>query len=834
VSKLFQHAWRNLVRDWRSGQLKLLTLALIIAVASVTSISFFADRLKQVFENQATELLAADIVILSSEAINKKLILKANKLKLKTSLLANFPSVVVNQNGTKAQSQLVNIKAISRHYPLRGSLKISETAFHEGTKTDRLPNAGEAWIESRLIHSLKIKIGDVLQVGYTQLTVTKILTYEPDRGSEFFNIAPRLLMRYHDLKKTKLITTGSRVKYRLLLAGTVTQLKQYRQWATTHLSPLESLQSLRDARPELRNAIERGERYLSLAGLVSVLLAGVAIAIACRRFVQLHLDHCAIFKCLGASQNFINGLFFLQFTFLGLITCSIGLGIAWVTQEFLAWIAESFIRQQLPAPSLKPIMSGFILGMGTLYLFSLSQINRLKNTSPLRVIRKDLSPATPGFKSIYTSLILLLTFFLFYQLGDWLIAIRVLFSSILTVAILGLFAYLLLKIIVKLSSNSKLAWRYGVTNIIRRSQTSSIQIVGFGIALMALLLLSIVRTDLLDQWQTTIPIDSPNQFVINIQDQQRQQFQDFFSKAGFDQLKFYPMIRGRLIKINQKTIKPNNFENPRAKRLAAREFNLSWSKHLQSKNKILNGQWWDTNDKSTQQFSIESGIAKALGIKLNDTLSFLISGKVVSAQISSIRKVNWDTMRPNFFIVAKPGLLEPHPRTWISSFYLKSNNKDYLTKLVQAFPNVTIIDVDVILKQIRNIIDKAVLGIEFIFIFTLIAGFTVLLAAIQSSQEERLREGALIRALGGSRRLLLKSYFIEFAIIGFIAGLIAAIGASVAAYFISQSLLNIEYNLKLSWWLIGMLGGSLGIGSLGLLGTFKLLKKPPMESLRNL
>ncbi len=833
MSKTFRHALRNLRRDWRSGQLNLLGLSIIVAVASVSSISFFADRLKQVFESQATELLAADLVVISPEPIQNKLLKLAQQAKLNTSLQATFPSVVVANNNT----QLVNIKSVSANYPLRGNLKISDKAYGLGKKTRALPKPGEAWVESRLMFSLKLKLGDSIQVGNTNLKISKILVYEPDRGSEFFNIAPRLLMRYQDLEKTKLIRIGSRVKYRLLVAGSVDQIKQYRNWAQSKLSKLESLQSLRDARPEIRVAIERGERYLSLASLVSILLAGVAIAISSQQFVKSHYDHCAIFKCLGAQQKTINQIYFWQFTLFGIAASSIGLLFGWLCQEGLAWIVADFITFSLPAPSLSPIIYGFVLGLGSLYLFSFSQIIKLKNTPPLRVIRRDLAPTTSGFRSIYFSLVVLLMLFLFYQLGDWAMAIRVLIASIITVAALALVSVILLKIIVFLNKKSKLSWRYGITNIIRRSQASNIQIIGFGIGLMALLLLSIVRTDLLTQWQTSLPKDAPNQFVINIQDNQLKNIKQFFSQHGYRNLNFYPMVRGRLIEINNKAVSPKDYDNARAKRFVSREFNLSWADELQEKNKVVEGQWWhksNSKNKSLAQMSMEINNARLLGIKLGDTLTYVISGQTLSAKITSLRKINWDTMRPNFFLVAKPGLLEPYPRSWISSFHLETKNKDFLTKLINKFPNVTVIDVAIIIGQIRNIMDKAVLGIEFMFIFTLIAGFVVLLAAIEASQDERLKEGALIRALGGQRSLLLKSYFIEFAVIGLIAGLLAAIGASIAAYFISHTIMNIEFNLQFSWWAYGMLIGSIGIGLLGLFGSYKLIKKPPIESLRKL
>lgn len=830
LNNYFKHAIRFLIRDWQSGQLKLLTLALIIAVASVSTVSFFADRLKRVFESQATELLAADLVILSSEPISKKFEQQAKKMRLSVARQASFPSVVLANNKT----QLVNIKAVSQQYPLRGQLKTSKIAYGKAQASSSLPAQGEAWVESRLVQILNLKIGDSIQVGNSKLKFTNILAYEPDRGSEFFNIAPRLLMRHSDLASTQLIQAGSRIKYRFLIAGAITSVDAYRQWALKNISKLESIQTLRDARPELRVAIERGERYLSLASLVSVLLAGVAIAIASRRFVVTHLDHCAIYKCMGASQKFVNRIYFWQFTLLGLMTSIIGLLIAWLSQAFLAWIVQDYIKQALPTPSLSPIFSGILLGMGTLYLFSLPYIYQLKNTPPLRVIRKDLAPPTPGFNSIYISLIILLLLFIFQQFGDWRLTSRILLISIITIAVLALVSALLLKFIKYFKRSSGIAWRYGITNIVRRSQASNIQIIGFGISLMALLLLSIVRHDVLQQWQASLPENAPNQFVINIQNSQIEELKHYLSNKKFDQLTFYPMVRGRLIAVNNRAIGPSNYDSARAKRLVTREFNLSWANKLQTRNQIIAGQWWSTNSANTNEFSVEIGIAQLLGIKLNDKLTFIISGQPVQAVVTSLRKVNWDTLRPNFFVLGKPGLLDNYPRTWIFSFYLPETQKDFLTDLVKRFPNITIIDVDIVVKQIKNIMDKAVLGIEFMFVFTLIAGFVVMLAAIEASQEARIREGAVIRALGGRKQLLINSYFIEFAVIGLIAGFLAALGATAAAYFISTAILNMEFELNPVWWLVGMLGGGISIGIMGLIGSYKLLKKPPSESLRNL
>ena len=469
--------------------------------------------------------------------------------------------------------------------------------------------------------------------------------------------------------------------------------------------------------------------------------------------------------------------------------------------------------------------------MGTLYLFCYSQITHLKETPPLRVIRRDLAPMTPGFQTVYYSLSILLALFLFYQLGDWALAIRILLISIFVFIVLALLSYFLLKLIVLLNRKSSLAWRYGITNISRRAQANSVQMVGFGLGLMALLILSIVRVDLMDQWQASLPADAPNQFVINIQDKQVKSVKQFFTQHGFNDLKFYPMVRGRLIKINDRAVSANDYPSARAKRLINREFNISWAQKPQTKNRVIAGLWWNT-ETNPAQMSIESGIAKTLGIKLHDKLTYVIAGESISAKITSIRKVNWDTLRPNFFVLAYPGLLNHFPKTWISSFHLPASQGDFLTNLVKHYPNLTVLDVAAILGQMRNIMNKAISGIEFIFVFTLIAGFVVLLAAIEASQDIRLKEGGLIRALGGQRRLLLKSYFIEFGVIGLIAGLMAAIGATLAAYFISYSILNIEFTLNLNWWLVGALVGSLGVGSLGLLGSLHLIRKPPIESLR--
>lgn len=821
-------SWRLLRREWRSGELRALAGALIVAVTAMTAVGFFTDRVERALESQASELMAADLAIRSPEPLDPQLRSEAPRFELRSAGTLSFASVVVARD----QVLLAAVKAAAAGYPLRGTLRRADRPYGEGLATQALPDPGSVWLESRLAATLGIGVGDTVEVGKRSLRVSGILTYEPDRAGEMFSVAPRLLMRLQDVVSTGLLAPGSRAEYRLLLAGAPENVQRYRNWAAARIQTPTELEDVRDARPELRAALDRGQRFLGLASLVGVLLAAVAIAISAQRFAQRHLDQSAVLRSLGAQQGAINRMYLLQLTWLGLTCGLLGAAAGYGSQLGLAHLLGGLASVPLPAAGPTVALTGTAAGLLILYAFAVPPLLALGRVSPARVLRRELAPPASSHRAVYGSALLAALALVLWQAQDTRLALLFVLGATATLTLLGGCAWLLVRALRPLRSRVGVSWRFGLANIVRRARTSTVQILGFGLGIMALLLLTLVRGDLLGDWRDSLPDDAPNQFAINIQTEQLPALRAWFQDHGHAAPSLYPMVRGRLLRINEQEVRESDYQDPRAQRLATREFNLSWAERPQPGNQIVAGRWWNDSATSLPSLSVEQGIATTLGIKVGDTLTYRIAGQELTAPVTSLRTVEWESFQPNFFVLATPGLLDEFPVTWISSFRLAANQKDLLTDLVAQFPNLTIIDVEAVMAQVRAIMDRVSLAVEYVFAFTLLAGLMVLYAAIQSTQDERLREGAILRTLGASRSRLLLGVASEFVIIGVLAGLLAAIGATVAAYLIATQLLELEFSVRPLWWLAGMVGGGIGVGLAGTLGTRDVIRQAPLQTLR--
>lgn len=821
-------ALRMLKRDWRSGELRVLALAILIAVTSVTAVGFFTDRIDQALHRQANELLGADLLIASDHALPDDYRTLAVQDKLHLAETLDFPSMVVAGDN----SHLVEIKAASDNYPLRGKLRIAPQRFAPDAPASGAPRPGTVWVDPALLAPLGIASGDSITVGEASFTVAAVITHEPARGGDLFSIAPRLMMNIADLPKTQLVQPASRIRYRLLVSGEMENIAAYRSAAVKRLKAGERVEGAEDARPELRTALNRAQSFLGLAALVSVMLAGVAIAVATRRFIARHLDNCAMMRCLGAVQSEITRLYVYQIFLLGLTASLMGCVFGYAAQEVLAQVLGTMVTAQLPPPSALPVLSGVLTGMITLLGFALPPLLHLKRVPPLRVLRRDMGPPPARSLGAYGSGFVALVALMLWQAGDLKLGGYVLGGT--AAALLGLtaFALALIGALRLLRDRSGVAWRFGIANITRRAQGSVVQVLGFGVGIMALLLLTLVRGDLLDTWQKSLPPDAPNRFLINIQHDQLSAIRAFLSRENGAEPALFPMIRGRLTAINDKAVSPDSYADEQAQRLVAREFNLSWAARMQEDNKIVAGKWWTEADHGKRVFSIEEGLAKTLGIKLGDTLRFTIGGTEFDAQVTSLRKVEWDSMRANFFVLAPPGALDGYPASYITSLYVPQNRSEAMNKLVKAFPNVTIIDVAAIMAQVRLIMERVSLAVEYVFLFTLLAGLLVLYAAIQSTLDERIRESAILRTLGARRGQLLTGLFAEFATLGLLAGLVAAFAATLLGYVLATRLFHLAFEFNPWVWVAGLTGGALGVGLAGLLGTRFILRQPPLQTLR--
>ena len=823
----FVLAWRLLLRDSRAGELRLLAVSIVIAVASLTTVGFFTDRVRQALEAQSNQLLGADLTVVSDRPIGSEFAQAATAGGLAVAHGVRFPSMVVKGD----ENLLVDIKAVSHGYPLRGEVRIAEAVDGRERATRELPPRGTVWVDERLLARLGLKIGDALGVGDLQVRVSALVTQEPDTVIGFLNSLPRLIMNDQDIAATGLIRTGSRVRYRLYLAGDAAAIDTYRGWAQQRIGPGQSVEGIRDARPEIRSALERAERFLGLAALVSVVLASVAIALAARRFLQRHLDGCAVMRCLGARQMTIVRLYAAHFLLLALAASAVGCVLGYAAQAVLARWLGGLVAVALPPPGWVPAAHGLGAGIALLFAFALPPLVGLAQVSTMRVLRRDLG-VPRGFGSLgYLLGVALICGMVLWRAQDLRLGLYVLGGFFGAAAVSVALVLLLLRAVAGLRSQGGIGWRYGVANLRRHTAGSIVQVVALGIGIMALLTLTLIRGDLLQSWKATLRPDSPNRFVINIQPDQAQPLASFFTARGLAPPTLFPMVRGRLIAVNGRTVAAADFADERARRLVDREFNLSSSLRPQPGNQIVGGRWWRP-DEPSGQLSVEDGIAATLGLKLGDQLTYDVAGTQLTAAITSLRKVDWDSFNVNFFVITPPALLKDHPLSYITSFYVPPGQVDTVNQLVREFPNVVMIDVAQIMAQVQKMMDQVSNAVQFVFLFTLAAGLAVLYAAIASTSDEREYEAAVMRTLGASRRQIAATQLAEFALIGAFAGLLAAGGASALGYALALKVLNVPYGASAWIWLIGAGSGAVGIAAAGMLGTRRVLSAPPLQSLR--
>ena len=821
-------AARLLRRDWRSGELYLLAGALILTVAAITAVGFFTDRIEAAMQRQGSELLAADLALESSSPIPAALADEAEQRGLALARTLTFRSVVF----AGETSQLVQVKAVDAGYPLRGRLRLRETLGGAETEVPGGPPAGEVWIESRLLHVLDKQVGERLTLGESALPMRQIIAYEPDRGGNIFQIAPRVMMALADVEATGLVGEASRVRHRLLIAGDAEAVASYRDWVAQRLPANAELLDARSARPEFESAVDRASRFLHLAALTTLLVAGAAMALASRRLVERQTDAVAVMRCLGAPRHLLTRVFALRLLFFGLIAGLLGVALGWLAQFGLAALLADWFDGALPPAGGAPALVGLGTGLVALAGFGLPPLLQLADVPPLRVLRRDLGPPKASVALSAAMAIGALALLILWQAGgNPALAGKLLGGVAAAVVVLGLSAALLVWLAGLAANRARGVWRLGLAGLSRRPTAAILSIVGLGLGILALLLLAVVRLDLLRSWQETLPEGAPNRFLINIQPHEVDALERFLSDKGLESSGLYPMIRGRLRAIGGELIDPEAYADPQAQRLAEREFNLSFAVEPQSDNEIVAGRWW-AEAEASGQFSVEEGIAETLGIELGDELRFWVAGREVSAPVTSLRQVQWDSFNVNFFVIAPPALLASEPATYVTSFYLPPGEEARVTELMQTFPSVTLIDVGALLQQVQDIIRQGIQAVEYVFLFTLLAGLLVMYAGIQASLAVRRAEHGVLRALGARRPQLLRALAVELTTAGLLAGLIASLFAELTGWVLARELFGLPFAFSPWLWLGGVLGSGLLVGAAGTLGTYGLLVRPPLSALR--
>jgi putative ABC transport system permease protein len=825
-------ALRLLARDWRAGELTLLAVAVVVAVASVTTVGFFTDRVHQALNRQANQLLGADLVVSADRPLDAQFADEAKRLGLQVTHMLRFPSMAAG-NG---QTVLAEIKAVTAGYPQRGELRITDVLYTPDRRAGSIPASGTVWVDEKLLTRLQLKPGDTVEVGQSRLPVSAIITQEPDSAIGFINAGPRVMMNQADVAATGLVQVGSRIRYRVQVAGSPNAVDAYRAWVDARLQPGQRVESIQDARPEIRSALDRAEKFLNLAALFSVVLAAVAVALAARRFLQRHLDACAVMRCHGASRGRVVRLYVVQFIALGLVASIVGSVAGFLAQHALALWLGSLVTVELPGAGAMPALHGFVTGLALLLGFSLPPLLALGNVPPLRVLRRDIgAPGGMGWFAYVLGAVVIGGLIL-WKAGELRLGLLVFGGFVAAMLVAGLLAWGVIIAVSQLRSTG-VSWRFGIANLRRRRLASVLQVAALGVGVMALLTLTIIRGELLQLWQDSLPPDAPNRFIVNIQKDQVPALEKFFAAQNITMPELHPMVRGRLIKINERAVSSADYTDDRARRLADREFNLSWATKMQKDNLLVAGQWWDTSGNKkprSDQFSMEDGIARALGIKIGDVLTFDSAGSSYAAEVTSLRKVDWDSFNVNFFLVAPPGLLEQQPVSFVTSFYLPPGNVELLNALVKQFPNFLLIDVAQVLNQVQAMITQVSRAVQFVFLFTLLAGLVVLYAAIASTQDERLYQATMMRTLGASRAQLARANIAEFAVIGALAGLIAAAGANALGYALASRIVNVGYTFSPTVWAVGIACSIVGIAAAGYLGTRQVLRISPLRVLRQL
>jgi putative ABC transport system permease protein len=809
-------------RELKSGEVRVLAAALALAVAAMTAVGFFTDRVAQGVQGRSAEVLAADLVLRSNRPIPAARDALAAELGLATARTASFPSVVLAGD----ESALADIEGVQPGYPLRGSLRISRRFDADSEVVNAVPPPGEAWADPRLLARLGAEVGVTVQLGQIELEVTRLLDYRPDQGFSFAELAPTLLINYEDIAASGLVAPGSRVSYRLLLAGEQGALAAYRERVELGLG--ERLRGIEDAQPEIGNAVERASRFIGLASLVSALIAAVAVAMAARRFASRRMDTVALMKCVGAPRRFVLTAMLVQLFVVGLAASLVGLALGWLAQEGLVRILADLVGDELPPPTLAPAIGGLVLATIVLVGFALVPIIELCRTPPGRVLRRDLLPPAAGPLALYGAAIGGVLALLAWQVRD---AALVGWLALGTAAVmLGLAAggWLLVRGASRLRGGGG-AWRYGLANVSRRGPESIIQVGAFGIGLMVLLLLTLVRSGLLEQWRATLPADAPNRFLINIQPHEADGVSEFLAER-FGGGELVPLIRARITAINGTPVAELEFSAPRAQSFIDRESNLSWAREPAPDNRVVAGRWWPAGDEA--EVSVEVDFARDLNIKLGDRMEFDIAGERLTVKVTSLRQVQWDSFNPNFFMVFPPGLMEGYPLTYISSIYVDRALRGDVLELVRSYPSVTVIDIEAAIEQVRDVMDQASLAVQYVFLFALGAGILVMLAVVQSTREERLYESAMLRTLGAKRRVVLAGVAVEFAALGLISGVLAATGASGVAWLLARRVFQLEFTADPMVWVAGLAAGLFVVGGTGVLATRTVVTHPPANVLR--
>jgi len=820
-------AWRALWRDARSGELRLLWVAVALGVAALSSVGFLADRIQGGLQRDARQLLGGDAVVASDHALPAEVLAQVKAMGLTSAATVNFPTMA---RSAKGASRLVALKAVADGYPLRGRLQIDRPV----PQTDGLPAASEVWVEPALMEALEISIGDDILLGERRLRVSEILLSEPDRGAGFMNFAPRVMMNQADLPATQLVQPASRLNWRLAVIGPPNKVSEFVAWAEVYVKLPEvrgmRVETLEAGRPEMRQTLDRAEKFLHLVALLAALLSAVAVALAARGFAARHLDDCAMLRVLGQSQRHILTVYVLEFFTVGVLASLLGLLLGFGLHQVFISLLAGLVETDLPAPSMTPLWQGLGSGLTLLAAFGLPPILQLAQVPALRVIRRDLGPVRAASVGVMGLGLLGFSALLLSASQDLWLGLTVVggfAGAVLVFAGMAWLGVLALRRLMDIEG-MPIGLRMATRQISARPGYTVVQVSALSVGLLALMLLVLLRTDLVDSWRNATPADAPNRFVINIQPTQSEAFLQTLRDEGVAKLDWYPMIRGRLIQINGENVRADRYTEERAQRLIEREFNISHSAEAPAHNQIVQGSWMP---EEANAISMEEGIAKSLQLKLGDLLRFDMAGVVMDVRISSIRRVDWTSMRANFFAIYPVSALPDMPMTYIAAYKAPSKS-GFDNALVNRFPNITNVDMGATINQIQKVLGQVIGAVEFLFAFTLAAGLVVLFAAVTATREERAHEYAVLRALGAGNRLLGQVQTAELLGVGALAGALAGLVAVAMGWGLARYVFEFAWNASPWVPLFGVISGALLAWGAGWWGLREVLRRPVVQTLR--
>ena len=832
-------AWRQMTRDFRAGELRLLVIAVMLAVAALTAVAFFADRINGGLARDARQILGGDAIIASDQPAPPAFAAKAAELGLASSLSTTFPSMGRAPDEKGGVTRLVTVKAVAAGYPLRGKLRLADAPGGAETDVAAAPEPGTVWVDGAILSSLQLQVGDPLLLGDASLRIAKILIIEPDRGAGFLGFAPRVMLNQADLPATALVQPASRVNYRLAVASRDQRdapVREFVRWAEAELKARDlrgiRVESIASGRPEMRQTLDRAEKFLNLVALLAALLAAVAVGIAARDFASRHLDDCAMLRVLGQPQKRIATLYLAEFGAVGLVASVLGVALGFAVHYVFVWLLSGLVDGALPTASVWPALFGLGVGMTLLLGFGLPPVLQLARVPPLRVIRRDVGALKPASLAVLAAgaagfVALLMAVSSDLKLG--LIAVGGFAAAVALFALLSYVAVLVLRRAVPESRAPR--WLVLATRqIAARPAFAVLQVSALSVGLLALVLLVLLRTDLISSWRQATPPDAPNRFVINVQPEQGEAFRARLKDEGIARYDWYPMIRGRLVAINGKGVRPEDMVEERAKRLVDREFNLSHTATLPPHNELHGGQW---KPEEAGGLSVEEGLAKSLGVGLGDTLRFDIAGIPAEGRITSLRKVDWGSMRVNFFVIFPTDAMTELPATYIAAFRAPDGRgAAFDNALSRDFPNITNVDVSASIAQVQRVLDQVIRAVEFLFGFTLAAGLVVLFAAVTATREARAREFAVMRAMGASATLLGQVQRAELLGVGALAGVLASIAAIAVGWALARFAFEFSWNPSPWVPLIGGVAGGLLALAAGWWGLREVLRRPVVETLR--